>query len=103
MQRRGLDPLIIDQEKPSTSSTVAAGMINPITRRRFALTWMYDDLEKVFTKEYTYWQEKWEVLFFHKTRAFRSISQHDLIKYLDARMQTPHVNRYFRNATPETN
>lgn len=101
MQRRGLDPLIIDQEKPSTSSTVAAGMINPITGRRFALTWMYDDLEKVFTKEYTYWQEKWEVLFFHKTRTFRSISQNDLINDLDARMQNPDFNRFCRKLNPE--
>src|SRR5690625_7436448 len=92
MQRRGLDPLIIDQEKPSSSSTVAAGMINPITGRRFALTWVYDDLEKGFTKEYTYW-EKWEGLFFNKNQTFRSISQNDMINDFDARMQKPDFKR----------
>src|SRR5690625_7359119 len=83
MQRRGLDPLIIDQEKPSTSSTVAAGMINPITRRRFALTWMYDELEKVFTKENTYWEEKREDLYYSKNQTLRDKSKKNTIHDLD--------------------
>lgn len=103
MQQRGLDPLIIDQEDEYRSSSVAAGMINPITGRRFALTWMYDDLKKIFTREYRYWEERWNASFFQKTHIYRSISQNDLVNDLDARLQDQQFRRFCRETTAEEN
>lgn len=36
--------VVIDEERPNSASRVAAGMINPVTGRRYSLTWMIDDV-----------------------------------------------------------
>lgn len=36
--------LVIDEERPNSSSRVAAGIMNPVTGRRFALSWMIDEV-----------------------------------------------------------
>jgi glycine/D-amino acid oxidase-like deaminating enzyme len=42
--RAGLSFVVIDDGNPSSSSRVAAGMINPVTGRRIVKTWMIDEL-----------------------------------------------------------
>jgi glycine/D-amino acid oxidase-like deaminating enzyme len=44
LEKAGKDFLIIDDADPSSSSRVAAGIINPVTGRRYATTWMSDTL-----------------------------------------------------------
>ncbi len=40
----GLSYLVIDDAQPHTASRAAAGLINPVTGRRFVKTWMIDEL-----------------------------------------------------------
>lgn len=101
MIRKGLDPLIIDEGDPNSSSRVAAGMINPITGRRFALSWIYEELQKVFTEEYLYWEGAWERSFFEKIKIYRSIPDNVLVNDLDARLHDPLYSRYCREMTRE--
>jgi glycine/D-amino acid oxidase-like deaminating enzyme len=42
--RVGLSYIVIDEEQPHTASRAAAGLINPVTGRRFVKTWMIDEL-----------------------------------------------------------
>ena len=44
LERAGLSYLIIDEERASGASRVAAGLINPVTGRRIVKTWMIDEL-----------------------------------------------------------
>ncbi len=44
LQKAGKDFLVIDDADPASSSRVAAGIINPVTGRRYATTWMSDTL-----------------------------------------------------------
>ena len=45
--------LVIDQVDPSSSSRVAAGLINPVTGRRVVKTWRIDELLPFAEKHYT--------------------------------------------------
>jgi glycine/D-amino acid oxidase-like deaminating enzyme len=44
LHKQGKSFIIIDEQKENTASRVAAGIINPVTGRRYALSWMLDDL-----------------------------------------------------------
>lgn len=44
MQNAGLSFIVVDDDNPNTASRAAAGVINPITGRRMAITWMADEL-----------------------------------------------------------
>ena len=44
LHKEGKTFLVIDEEKPNSSSRVAAGVINPVTGRRYAYSWMIEDL-----------------------------------------------------------
>jgi glycine/D-amino acid oxidase-like deaminating enzyme len=44
LHKEGKSFLVIDENKETTSSKVAAGLINPITGRRYVTTWMIEEL-----------------------------------------------------------
>jgi glycine/D-amino acid oxidase-like deaminating enzyme len=44
LDRAGLSYIVIDEERPDSASRAAAGLINPVTGRRFVKTWMIDEL-----------------------------------------------------------
>src|SRR4051812_11528883 len=44
LYREGKSFLVIDQEEEHSASKVAAGIINPVTGRRYAYTWMIDEV-----------------------------------------------------------
>ncbi|MDQ3278158.1 MAG: FAD-binding oxidoreductase [Bacteroidota bacterium] len=44
LQKEGSSFFVIDAPADSTASKVAAGVINPVTGRRYSITWMVEDL-----------------------------------------------------------
>jgi glycine/D-amino acid oxidase-like deaminating enzyme len=44
LHKAGKSFLVIDNPKAPTASSIAAGVINPVTGRRYAYTWMIDEL-----------------------------------------------------------
>jgi glycine/D-amino acid oxidase-like deaminating enzyme len=42
LEREGKPFLVLDDERPNTATAVAAGIINPVTGRRYVYTWMID-------------------------------------------------------------
>jgi glycine/D-amino acid oxidase-like deaminating enzyme len=44
LDRVGLTYIVVDEEQTNSASRAAAGLINPVTGRRFVKTWMMDDL-----------------------------------------------------------
>lgn len=44
LHKQGKSFLVIDEGKESTASSIAAGLINPVTGRRYVTTWMADTL-----------------------------------------------------------
>ena len=52
LQKAGRQFMVIDEADPSSSSRVAAGVINPVTGRRYAITWMDETLLPFAEKAY---------------------------------------------------
>jgi glycine/D-amino acid oxidase-like deaminating enzyme len=52
LERAGLSYVVIDDERPSSASRTAAGLINPMTGRRMVKTWMIDELLPFAQKAY---------------------------------------------------
>ncbi|HYC41047.1 MAG TPA: FAD-binding oxidoreductase [Chitinophagaceae bacterium] len=52
LHRAGKSFLVMDQNDPASSSRVAAGIINPVTGRRLAITWMAEELLPFARKTY---------------------------------------------------
>lgn len=99
MDRAGMRAIVVDHPNPTSSSRIAAGVINPITGRRFALSWMYDRLKPVFTQVYEYWEQQWGVRFFYPKNIFRSVPQNKLVNDLDAKLSDPAFDVYCRRMT----
>jgi glycine/D-amino acid oxidase-like deaminating enzyme len=53
LQQAGVDFVVIDEEKPYTSTRVASGVINPVTGRRMSRTWLVDTLLPFAEQAYT--------------------------------------------------
>ena len=52
LDRIGLSYIIIDEARPNTASRAAAGLINPVTGRRFVKTWLIDEVLPVVREVY---------------------------------------------------
>jgi glycine/D-amino acid oxidase-like deaminating enzyme len=44
LERAAVPHLVLDEQRPFSASRMAAGLINPVTGRRIATTWMIDEL-----------------------------------------------------------
>ncbi|HLT93966.1 MAG TPA: FAD-binding oxidoreductase [Membranihabitans sp.] len=96
MERSGMQAVVVDRPTPQSSSRVAAGIINPITGRRFALSWLYSELHPVFTEVYSYWEDRWKVKFFQPRNIYRSVPANKLVNDLDVKLSEPEFSRYCR-------
>src|SRR5215203_7203668 len=53
LHKEGKSFLVIDDNNENSSSKIAAGIINPVTGRRYVTTWMIDDLLSFAQQSYT--------------------------------------------------
>ncbi len=65
--------LIIDNGHKTAASSVAAGVINPITGRRYVKSWMIDDLLKILVPMYQELEQMLQSQFFYKQNIIRVI------------------------------
>lgn len=68
---RGLRVLVIDDPSANRSSSVAAGLFNPITGRKMSKTWMADSLFPVLHDYYRSIEALTGSRFFHPTTMYR--------------------------------
>jgi len=61
LRRRGADVRIADADFPHRSSSIAAGIINPVTGKRYVKTWRYDDFFPVARSVYQTIEAEWGV------------------------------------------
>lgn len=69
--QKGKKIAIIDQHHVGASSAVAAGIINPITGRRFVKSWRYDELLQSAQAFYTQIEQNFQTSFFHQRNILR--------------------------------
>jgi glycine/D-amino acid oxidase-like deaminating enzyme len=71
LRRRGLRVLVIDREGIGSASRIAAGLITPVTGKRLAKSWRWDELYPVATAFYRKLEEETGEAFLHKRAALR--------------------------------
>lgn len=74
LEKAGKSFVIIDNQHQGASSAIAAGIINPVTGKRFVKSWMIDDLLP-FAKETYLELEKWlGVQLYHERNILRILT-----------------------------
>lgn len=71
--KRGVSFKVVDNPNFSSASKVAAGVINPITGRKFVKTWMYEELEEVFLPSYRYFEKLLDGKYLYPRKIIRAI------------------------------
>ncbi|HJT74592.1 MAG TPA: FAD-dependent oxidoreductase, partial [Chitinophaga sp.] len=57
LMQAGHSVLVIDDPKPNSSSRVAAGVINPVSGRRFTVAWKYDEIYPLARDTYRHMEQ----------------------------------------------
>lgn len=71
LRRRGADVQVADADFAHRSSSVAAGIINPVTGKRYVKTWRYDDFFPVAKTAYQAMQAEWGIPVWHDQTILR--------------------------------
>lgn len=71
LRRRGRSILVLDREPPLTASRIAAGLITPVTGKRLAISWRWNELIPVATTFYRSVEAETGARFFHCRPAVR--------------------------------
>lgn len=96
--KKGLSPLVIDQEDPRAASRVAAGLVNPITGRRLVKTWRADEILPFALKTYRELENKCQDQFYFEKnvqKVFKNVEQQN--EWL-ARSANPEYKGYVANS-----
>lgn len=106
---KGQDTLVFGDPTMKSSSSVAGGMVNPVTGKYLAKTWLIDELFGLLFDYYRGLEAEFKASFFHQTGLFRpfanqeskanflnQIEKHQLQDYLDVlenpKDYSPHFN-----------
>lgn len=91
LQKAGISYVVIDDNQVDTPSKIAAGIINPVTGRRFVYSWMIDTIMPFAVKTYE------EIGFFLDKKL---IAKKDIIDFFpSAQMRDGFVTRLTENDT----
>ena len=73
LQQKGLHVYVVDPGHERASSTVAAGLMNPITGRRYVKSWRFDDLLPVAQQVYAAWEKELGIKIYYDYGIIRSL------------------------------
>ena len=73
LQREGKSVYVIDQEHWGSASAVAAGLINPITGRRFVKSWMIEKLIPAAEATYLELEQLLKIRLYHPRNIIRAL------------------------------
>lgn len=73
LEEEGQTVFVIDQYRPNSASQVAAGIINPITGRRYVKSWRVDELLPFARKTYRQLEHQLGVSVFHERNIIRTL------------------------------
>ena len=75
MMQEGYTVLVIDSQKLSTSSRIAAGIWNPIVFKRLTKSWLADDLIPELQSFYSFWQKELNTTFIHQRSIIKAFGE----------------------------
>lgn len=94
LEKNGRTFVVYDHGSERTSSSVAAGIINPITGRRFVKSWMFDELLPEVKKTYGELSRKLECSLLHKSNIIRTLPDQKTENDWYIKASNPEYTRY---------
>jgi len=73
LEKAGKRILVIDQPNPRSASQVAAGLINPVTGRRYVKSWKIDELLPFAEKTYRNLETQLDIQIYHPRNILRTL------------------------------
>lgn len=95
--RRNIPFYVIDQPGYATSSQKAAGIINPLTGRKFVKTWMYEELKPAFLQVYHEMETFFNTQYLRTCKIIRALPTVKDVNNWDVRKLTPEADPYMHN------
>lgn len=99
--QRNLSVLAIDEDRERTSSQVAAGLVNPITGRRFVKTWMFDELDRAARLFYNQLESTYGTQLLHRMPIVRSVEDRRFLDDIEAKTADPHYEKFIERCHVE--
>jgi glycine/D-amino acid oxidase-like deaminating enzyme len=94
LEEAGQRVLLIDPNHQGAASCVAAGIINPITGRRYVKSWKIDDLFPFATTTYQRIEQQLDISFFHPSSVLRTLFNHRELHDWEERQLSEHYQKY---------
>ncbi len=88
---------IIDSGHLDAASKVAAGIINPVTGRRFAKSWMIDELLPFVNRYYRQLEQHFDASFFHSRSVLRLLHNNKDVNEWYTRGALPEFSIYLKD------
>lgn len=73
LEKAGKRILVIDQPNPRSASQVAAGLINPVTGRRYVKSWKIDQLLPFAQQTYLEIEQQFDIRIYHQRNILRTL------------------------------
>ncbi|MCB0533015.1 MAG: FAD-binding oxidoreductase [Lewinellaceae bacterium] len=89
LHRRGIEIQVADAGFPTTSSSIAAGIINPVTGKRFVKSWRFDDCYPFAKNVYHQMELAWGTSIWRDIPILRLLETPREINDWAARLSTP--------------
>ena len=77
LMERGKRVFVLNKESMNSSSMIAAGIVNPVTGRRFVKSWMFDEVFSFAENFYKNWEDAFDKKIFKPTFINRAIFSHE--------------------------
>jgi len=94
LEKRGKSVKIVDNSHRNSSTVLAAGMINPVTGRKYVKSWMIDTLMPFAIKFYSEFESELDVSILHKTLIKRNMPTVRAVNDWMARCQDANYDNY---------
>ncbi|TGD83354.1 NAD(P)/FAD-dependent oxidoreductase [Hymenobacter wooponensis] len=82
LRGRGRSVLVLDTLQPNSASNVAAGLMNPVAGKRYALAWRAEELLPAATQFYRELEARFQQLFFYEApilKLFSSVGEQNTV------------------------
>ena len=91
---KGIPVCVFDEGKEISSSKVAAGMVNPITGRRFALSWKFNEWNKIARDFYGKIEAQFNRSLIQELELFRTVNDLAHLDHVIIRSGEPPFDQY---------
>jgi glycine/D-amino acid oxidase-like deaminating enzyme len=101
--KKGRSVAIVDEGSGSTSSRQAAGLINPITGRRFVKSWMIDELLPHAQEFYQDLNKVFGTNFYKETKQYKVLQNLEQVNDFNVRLNDEYYSKYLKVLKKQAN